>query len=215
MKTLALSKMVSASAVLVASGVALLFGYQLVRGGIVEDVYRDRLREVSGEYRALRAQYNEAVRRTAVTELLVEDGRLSVRVRSAAGVERVIETPYDPSGEIYVDYVVLDGRVWMRRVFDAQTAPSRGVLIDPALSTIDWDDESARFGKTVYRSLGEGRWVITVSGDGSLGIGPGGEAAAELGSAPEIGEFEEMEKDLDEDVSGIGLGEVLRRLVGG
>ena len=56
MKTLAISKIVSASAVLVASGVAMLFGYQLIRGDIVEDVYKDRLREVSGEFRALRAQ---------------------------------------------------------------------------------------------------------------------------------------------------------------
>lgn len=215
MKTVAISKIISASAVIVASGVALLFGYQLVRGGIVEDVYKDRLREVSGEFRALRAQYNEAVKRTAVTELVVEDQSLSVRVRSAAGVERVIETPYDPSGEIYVDYVVLDGRVWMRRVFDAKTAPSEGTLIDPALSEIDWEREGARFGKTVYRSLGEGRWVISVSGDGSLGIGPGGPEPIELGSAPEVGEFEEMEQDLDDEVSGIGLGEVFRRLVGG
>ncbi len=215
MKTLALSKIVSASAVLVASGVAMLFGYQLIRGDIVEDVYRDRLREVSGEFRALRAQYNEAVKRTAITELVVEGGRLSVRVRSAAGVERVIDTPYDPRGEIYVDYVVLDGRVWMRRVFDAKTAPNQGTLIDPALSEIDWDRDGAKFGKTVYRSLGEGRWVISVSGDGSLGIGPGGEAPVELGSAPEIGEFEEMERDLEDEVSGVGLGEVFRRLVGG
>ncbi|MFI4898105.1 MAG: hypothetical protein ACIARR_09785 [Phycisphaerales bacterium JB059] len=215
MKTLALSKIVSASAVLVASGVAMLFGYQLIRGDIVEDVYKDRLREVSGEFRALRAQYNEAVKRTAITELVVEDGELSVRVRSAAGVERVIETPYDPSGEIYVDYVVLDGRVWMRRVFDARTPPVEGVVIDPALSEIDWTDENAKFGKTVYRSLGEGRWVISVSGDGSLGIGPGGPEPVELGSAPEIGEFEELERDLEDEVTGIGLGEVFKRLVGG
>jgi len=215
MKALALSKIISASAVLVASGVALLFGYQLVRGGIVEDVYKDRLREVSGEYRALRSQYNEAVRRTAVTELVVESGELSVRVRSAAGVERVIETPYDPAGEIYVDYVVLDGRVWMRRVFDSNTPPSQGTLIDPALSEIDWDDENASYGKTVYRSLAEGRWVISVSGDGSLGIGPGGEAPTELGSPPEIGKYDEIEQDLEENVSGIGLSEVFKRLVGG
>lgn len=215
MKTVAISRIVSASAVIVASGVATLFGYQLIRGGIVEDVYKDRLREVSGEFRALRAQYNEAVKRTAVTELVVEDGELSVRVRTAAGVERVIETPYDPSGEIYVDYVVLDGRVWMRRVFDAKTPPSEGVLIDPALSEIDWDAQGARFGKTVYRSLGEGRWVISVSGDGSLGIAPGGPEPVELGSAPEIGEFEEIERDLEDEVSGIGLGEVFKRLIGG
>lgn len=215
MKSLAISRLASAGAIIVASGVAGLFGFQLVRANVVEDIYRDRLREVAGEYQELRSTYNEAVRRTAVTELLVEEKTLSVRVRSAAGVERVIETPYDPSGEIYVDYVVLDGRVWMRRVFDADTPPSRGILIDPELASVDWQREGARFGKAVYRSLDEGRWVISVSGDGSLGIVRGGPEPAPLGVAPQLGDYEEIRQDLEDEVSRIGVGEVFGRLFGG
>lgn len=215
MKSIGITRLATAGAIVVASGVAGLFGYQLLRANIVEDVYRDRLRELAGEYHQLRSTYNEAVKRTAVTELVVEGGGLSVRVRTAAGVERVIETPFDPSGEIYVDYVVLDGRVWMRRVFDAHTPPSRGVLVDPELASVDWEREGARFGKAVYRSLSEGRWVISVSGDGSLGIVKGGPEPAPLAAAPEVGEFEEMHEDLESRVSRIGAGEVFSRMFGG
>ncbi len=215
MKSIALTRLATSGAIIVASGVAGLFGYQLLRANIVEDVYRDRLEQLAGDYHDLRATYNEAVRRTAVTELVVQDNALAVRVRTAAGVERVIETPFDPSGEIYVDYVVLDGRVWMRRVFDANTPPSRGVLVDPELASVDWEREGARFGKAVYRSLSEGRWVISVSGDGSLGIVKGGPEPAPLASAPELGEFEEMHEDLESRVSRIGAGEVFSRMFGG
>ncbi len=215
MKDIGITRLASAGAIIVASGVAGLFGYQLLRANIVEDVYRDRLQELAGEYHGLRATYNEAVRRTAVTELVVVDNALSVRVRTATGVEREIRTPFDPSGEIYVDYVVLDGRVWMRRVFDAQTPPSKGILVDPELASVDWDRDGARFGKAVYRSLSEGRWVISVSGDGSLGIVRGGPEPATLSPAPELGEFAEMHEDLESRVSRIGAGEVFSRMFGG
>ncbi|MEZ6243943.1 MAG: hypothetical protein R3B57_12975 [Phycisphaerales bacterium] len=215
MKDIGVSRLATAGAIVVASGVAGLFGYQLLRANIVEDVYRDRLQELSGQYHDLRATYNEAVKRTAVTELVVQDSKLSVRVRTAAGVERVIDTPFDPTGEIYVDYVVLDGRVWMRRVFDANTPPSNGVLVDPELASVDWQRDGAKFGKAVYRSLSEGRWVISVSGDGSLGIVRGGPEPAPLSAAPEVGDYDEMHNDLESRVSRIGAGEVLSRMFGG
>ena len=111
------------SAALLVSGMAGVFGYRYLRADVEAEVYRDRLRALAEEYESLRGTYNEAVRRTAVTELLVHDGRLRVRVRSVAGVLREIETPFDPRQEVYVDYVVMDGRLWIRRVFDAWTPP--------------------------------------------------------------------------------------------
>ena len=87
-----------------------LEGYRLLRYGIEAEVYRARLEQVAADYEELRAQYNQAVLRTAVTELVVEDGRLSVAIRDVTGELLSFDTPFDPSQEIYVDYVVLDGR---------------------------------------------------------------------------------------------------------
>jgi hypothetical protein len=134
-----------------------LAGWQLLRTGLAADVYRERLAQAVGDYEALRGQYNQAVRRTAVTELVVEDGRLSVVVRDAAGNLQTTPTPFDPAREIYVDFVVVGGRLWIRRVFDDRTPPEQGVLIDPALAQIDWSDEQAAHGKAAYRALGPGR----------------------------------------------------------
>jgi len=122
-------------------------------------------------YDDLAERYDDAVRRTAVTELVVEeDGSLAVVIRDAAGELKRIETPFDPSAEIYVDYAVLDGRLWIRRVFDSYTPPGSAVVIDPVIGTIDWDQRPTGLGKAVYRSLTPGRWVITVTGNGSLGL---------------------------------------------
>jgi len=192
--------------VLAAAGVA---GYRFVRADLAAGVYRQRLQTLATDYERLRGNYNQAIRRTAVTELDVEDGRLTVRVRSAAGVLEELPTPYDPNGEIYVDYVVLDGRLWIRRVFDSRTPPGEGLVIDPDIASIDWDDEDVQHGKAVYRRLGEGRWVVTVTGQGSLGLArlPDGEQA-ELIEAPEIREYAEEADEADQAVRGIGPREV-------
>ncbi len=193
-------------------------GYKAMRADVVASVYKQRLGEFAGEYETLRAQYNEAVRRTAVTELVVHDGTLCVRVRSVEGVIRTIDTPFDPRGEIYCDYVVRDGRVWIRRVFDHNTPPSRGVLIDPALAEVDWAaadpaDEQA-VGKAVYRSLDEGRWVVTVTGDGSLGLRRVGDATGSVSDdlalerAPAIKRYEQIEAQARAEAESIGWREV-------
>ncbi len=44
------------------------------------------------------------------------------------------------------------------------------MLIDPRLVSVDWDGSVDNYGKAAYRSLGEGRWVVDVTGDGSLGL---------------------------------------------
>ena len=190
-----------------------LAGYQLLRTGQAADVYRARLEETVQDYEVLRGQYNQAVRRTAVTELVVEDGKVSVAIRDAGGSIRTIETPFDPSREIYVDFVVLDGRLWIRRVFDDRTPPEQAVLIDPTLAEIDWSEAQAAYGKAAYRALGPGRWVVSVTGDGSLGLTRGQEGApAELAAPPAVREYEPIESALANALRDLGPAEVLRAL---
>jgi hypothetical protein len=200
------------AAVLLAS----FLGYRVAKNQIAGEIYLDRLKALTGEYEALRSLYNEAVRRTAVTELVVEGGKLSVRVAGPEGTERVVETPYDPRREVYVDYVVVQGRLWIRRVFDEQTAPEKGVVITPPLEGVDWSDPRFAVGKAVYRSLGEGRWVVTVTGDGSLGLARAPEGdPVRLAPAPEVRDYDTLRKQLAKELDEIDAGDVLREVVGG
>lgn len=213
-----ITRTVSASIMIAVAIGAAILGYHYIRAGAAADIYRTRLTELADEYEGLRTTYNEAVRKSAVTELAVEDGRLSVLVVTEAGVLRRVETPYDPGGEIYVDYIVRDSRLWIRRVFDADTPPSQGVVIDPDLGPILWGegDGQARMGKAVYRQLGEGRWVVSVTGSGSLGLVQVAETAAvDLEPTPEIADYATVTVQADRDVESIGMGEVFTRLVRG
>jgi hypothetical protein len=213
-----LHKMTRAITVTAFSLISLLVavvGYKYARSQIAADVYRDRLQSLVHDYSALRSDYNEAVKKTAVTELLVQDGSLCVSVRTADGKEEVINTPYDPKSEIYVDYVIVDGRLFIRRVFDEKTPPEKAKVIDPKLANIDWHAQGLKHGKAVYRSLEEGRWVVTVTGDGSLGIEKReGEDKIELTPAPPVRDYPQIEKEVDDKISEIGVGDVLGRLVG-
>jgi hypothetical protein len=130
-------------------------------------------------------------------------------------VVKSIPTPFDPSGEIYVDYVVLDGRLWVRRVFDAKTPPSQGVVIDPKLAEVTWDDQGATHGKAVYRQLGEGRWIVTVTGDGSLGLARSTlSEPTDLSATPAVRDYEPISEQAKAEADRIGPGDVMRRLVG-
>ncbi|MCB9868117.1 MAG: hypothetical protein H6816_15945, partial [Phycisphaerales bacterium] len=82
----------------------LLLGARWSYMRLAAEIYRDRLRQVAIENEQLRGSYNEAVRRTAVTELRVANGKLDVAIRTLDGEERIIPTPFDPRGEIYVDF---------------------------------------------------------------------------------------------------------------
>ncbi|GAB4193500.1 MAG: hypothetical protein Kow00105_07660 [Phycisphaeraceae bacterium] len=201
---------------LIVLGLAGYAGYQLTEANLRAEIYRDRLAELAGDYDRLLETYNQAVRRTAVTELVVEDGGLSVSIRNAEGEIRSIPTPFDPSGEIYVDYVVMDGRLWIRRVFDAHTPPSEGVVIDPELGEVNWQDQRAAHGKAVYRQLDEGRWVVSVTGDGSLGLTrtPLGEPP-QLADRPQIKDYEPILEQARAEADHIGPSDILRRLLGG
>ncbi len=187
-----------------------------MRAHLASEIYRDRLVELSREYEHLAEQYQEAVRKSAVTELRVFNGKLSVIIRTSEGVIRELETPFDPTGEIYVDYVVLNNRLWIRRVFDQQTSPSRGILIDPRFADVDWQERSEdEHGKAVYRRLSEGRWAVTITGSGALGlqrVSPN--AHIELVPAPEIRNFSELEENIRRETERIGPVEIVKRLVG-
>jgi hypothetical protein len=190
-------------------GLVGLAGYQLLRAGLAADVYRARLAQAAQDYEALRGQYNRAVRRTAVSELLVEEGRLAVRIRDAGGEIRRIETPFDPAREIYVDFVVLDGRLWIRRVFDDRTPPEQAVLVDPELAEIDWSAHPQDHGKAAYRALGPGRWVVTVTGDGALALARAGdEPPVPLAPPPPVRSYEPIESTLDDALRELSPGEL-------
>jgi len=187
--------------------------YRLVEASVAADVYRERLEQISADYERLRGDYNEAVRRTAVTELVVAEGRLSVVVRTATGELKSFDTPFDPSREIYVDYVVRDGRLWIRRIFDDRTPPGDGLSIDPRMIDVDWETVGEGFGKAAYRALGDGRWVVDVTGDGSLGLARRGpEEVVDLTPAPPVREFEPMGETIDTTLGSIRPREVFRAL---
>ncbi len=204
-------------AVVVIAIVAIALGVRLVGADARLYVYEEKLQELASEHEELREQYNAAVRETAITELQVSKaGGLSVRIRTIEGVQSIIETPYDPTGEVYIDYVVRDGRVWIRRIFDAKTPPAQAMVIDPEFAAINWDDGRTRLGKAVYRSLSEGRWVVTVTGDGSLGLAkaddPGDRAV--LATAPEVREYDQIEEQVDARVRDLTPGDIWRTLFG-
>jgi len=188
--------------------------YRLIRTDIIADVYRDRLAALGRDYESLRHHYNEAVKQTAVTELVVEKGRLSVIVRTIEGVRQTIETPFDPYSEIFVDYLVLDGRLWIRRVFDSQTPPDQGIVIDPHLQWVDWDAPGLAYGKAVYRRLEEGRWVVTMTGNGSLGlIKQTDKASTELAVPPPIQDYPPIEQEIADGIGRVGIADMLKKLI--
>jgi len=188
--------------------------FRLLEASLATDVYRERLAEMSTDYEVLREQYNQAVRRTAVTELLVEGETLKVVIRTAEGELQTLTSPFDPSREIYVDYVVLNGRLWIRRRFDDATAPEQGMVIDPRFIDVDWDSQGESHGKAAYRSLGPGRWVVDVTGDGSLGLTrrEGGEAS-DLAPPPEVRRYQPVEGIVDAQLGSIRPGEAFDALM--
>ncbi len=209
------SRLIWAGALGLCAGAAVMLGFRMTRADVEAEVYRERLQTLTLDYEALRAKFNEAVHRSAVTELLVKDGALSVRVRSPLGVVEETPTPFDPAGEIYVDYVLVDGRLWIRRVFDGSTPPNKGVVIDPKVETIDFSSPNVAHGKAIYRSLEEGRWIVTVTGSGALGLTKiSDDVQVELVEAPPVHEFEEVALEAEARMAGVGIVDVWQRLIG-
>jgi hypothetical protein len=108
----------------------------------------------------------------------------------------------------------MDGRLWIRRVYDDHTAPGDGQVIDPDVSDIDWSSEKVQYGKAVYKLLNDGRWVVSVTGDGSLGLAPKTEDGGKpLALAPPVQDFKEIEKKIDTEVGEITVMDVLTSLM--
>lgn len=209
-----ISKVLQTGALVLLGGAAGLMGYRFVRADLAAHVYRERLAGLAQDYEALRSTYNDAIRRAAVTELVVKDGKLAVRVVNDEGVVREIPTPYDPAREIFVDFIVVDQRLWIRRVFDARTPPTQAIVINPEFTDIDWDSPQTAYGKAVYRKLDEGRWVVSVSGDGSLSLGRA-EGPTRLSNAPKLKDYAQAEADAKASAEAIGLRDVWGWLTGG
>jgi hypothetical protein len=208
-----ISTWILTATLVVVLGVTTVAAYRVLESQIAGDIYRERLAELELDYSLLRRQYNQVVRKTAVTELWVQDGLLSVTVRTADGATQTLPTPFDPAKEIYVDYVVLDGRLWIRRVFDQATPPDAGMLIDPKLSDVDWEADGASMGKAAYRELDEGRWVVTVTGDGSLGLAPSSEdETRELSAPPIIRDYAPVNEQVEAALRELGAAEIARTL---
>lgn len=215
-KLAAVSGIVTGAAALGAVAVLAVVGLRLARSDAAERVYRQRLEAMATDYESLRGEYNKAVRRTAVTELVVKDGAVTALVRSAHGPIAEVPTLADPSKEVYVDFALVDGRVWIRRVFDSATRPQDATVIDPRLADVDWDGSNATVGQAVYRTLGEGRWVVRVSGDGALGLERvPDDAVISLSEAPPVRTFEEIQGEVDSRVEAVGWREALGAVLGG
>ncbi len=212
---LSIARLGVSAGIVVIGGIGALLGYRGVKSDVEAEIYKERLAEVVAEYEGLRETFNNVVRRTAVTELVVVGGEMTVRVRTAQGVVEEVETRLDPRSEVYVDFAVVDGRALIRRVFDEHTPPSSGVVIDGALEFIDWDTDPDGYGQAVYRSLGEGRWIVTVTGSGALGLKRVGDAdEVELVHAPGVRDFGEIERGVDAEVQQVGVVDVLKRVGG-
>jgi hypothetical protein len=183
-----------------------LGGYFWMRQEITSRIYREKLDELASQYSALAEQYNTAVRQSAITELEVTADSVAVLIRTVDGSIRRIPTPFSPKRELYVDYVVGNGRIWIRRVFDDSTPPENALVIDPVWETVDWQNDSLSYGKAIYRTLQPGIWAISVSGNGSLSLEKvQASQVARLQAGPEIRTYEEMKIALEAEVKQIGM----------
>lgn len=197
-------------------------GYRWARADVAASIYRDRLEAVARDYETLRTRYNDAVRKAAVTELVVNDGKVTLEVRlpdptgqTPGGVLTRLDTPVDPAREIFVDYAIVGGRLLIRRVFDSATPADKAMIIDPALASVDWDSPQASHGTAVYRRLTEGRWIVSVTGNGALGLSRSeiGEPVPLVGS-PDVKSYDQELAQADAKLGQIGWGDLWRKVTG-
>lgn len=206
---------VTAAAVLVTVGVIGFIGMRFARADAANEVYQSRLRDLSTEYESLRSHYNQAVRQTAITELVVKDRKVTVQVRTIEGTQETIETSCNADKEIYVDFALIEGRLWIRRVFDADTPPSRATLINPKLANVDWNADGALVGQAVYRQLDEGRWIVNAAGDGALALTKVDEdQLITLSPPPQINAYEEVQSQIDERLDKVSWRDMFAAVLG-
>lgn len=201
---------------LIALGIALTAGYQWAKASVAQDIYRDRLTSLQADYQQLAKQYNQAITPRPVTELLVEDQKVCVLVRKGNGELVRVPTPFNGwQNDVYVDYVLADGRLLIRRVFEIKNGQdtSKPVQVDSDLVEVQWGD-AVPFGKAIYRSkMQDGRWVVSVTGDGSLTLKRiGDDEPVELETQPKVNEYDPIDERADEAVQRIGVGDVWKYL---
>ena len=195
--------------------------YQYSKGHIAADIYRHRLAELNGRYHDLRSRYNEVVKRTAVTELAVRDGRLDVVFRTAEGVLKTVPTGLSAAEEVHVEYVARAGRLWIRRVYTLDRpgaggqANARVAVIDPSLADLPWKAEPNLQGLGVFRKdLAGGRWVVTTTGNAALALtkAPDGEPG-ELSPPPPVGTFDQIDQEVQDQLERVSFLDVVGALL--
>ena len=98
-------------------------------------------------------------------------------------------------------------------IIPALPCPANAQPIDPALRQVDWQAEGAVHGKAAYRALAEGRWIVTVTGDGSLGLARAeGAPPLPLVSAPPVRRYDRIEDEVGDAMRAFEPAEVLRTL---
>ena len=219
----------------IVSSLAIFGAYRLALSYAERDIIRERAleeiaaanrryNEIRERYIALGESYNEAVKKTAVTELIAyEDGSVCVAFISLDGTEEIRKTPFKLGSEVYVDFAVMDGRAFFRRVFDENTPPKEALVINPIDKSWSKTGETTK-GRAVYTRLEEpGRWTVTLSGNGSLDMAKKGlnEPPTPLMVPPTMKDYPVIETDapvLDENVEAklddIGPGDVFKALFG-
>jgi hypothetical protein len=218
-----ISQLLRLAGILTLAGLFAAAMYRHSRGDIAAGIYRQRLRQLSDSYDQLRGQYNEAVRKTAVTELVVGAGRLSVVIRTAEGVLRSIPTDLDPAKEVHVEYIARDGRLWIRRAYTLTDpdrtgrASAKVAMIDPSLADLPWRKDENLQGLSVFRKeLAAGRWVVTTTGNAALTLTKLAEgASAELSAPPPVRNYAEIEQEVERKLEELSLGEVLEHMLSG
>tara|TARA_R110002073_G_scaffold118918_1_gene258679 strand:- start:593710 stop:594363 length:654 start_codon:yes stop_codon:yes gene_type:complete len=202
-------------AIIAAVGLVSVVGMRFAKADAANEVYQSRLRDLSTNYESLAAQYNQAVRQTAITELVVKDRSITVQIRTIEGTAETIETSCDADKEIYVDFALIEGRLWIRRVFDADTPPSQATIINPKLANVDWNAEGALVGQAVYRQLDEGRWVVNAAGDGALALTKvPDDQVVNLSPPPTIKAYEEIQSQVDEELDKVTWRDVIATVLG-
>ncbi len=166
--------------------------WQWAKASITRDAYRARLGELEATHNQLVHDYNLAIQRTAVCEVRQEAGKLTILVRTADGQTEGIPVPFDPTHEIYFDFICLNGRLLMRRVYDDQTKPKDGTPIQSKLAKVDWSNHEDDRGLVLYRPLPEeGRYALKVSGNGALTLEKmSAQEISHLEHAPKLRRFE-------------------------
>ncbi len=192
--------------------------YRFTKSQVEAGLYKDKLTTLRADYETLRTDFNSAVKKTAVTELMVEkDGSVHVVFVNLDGSECTVATPFKMGSEIYVDFIAVDNRLMLRRVFDENTRPKEALVIDPQLQKVDWQSGKVQRGSAIYAQLNkEGRWVVSVTGNGSLEIvwRDAKDERKPLVAAPPVKEFPLIEKELDAKFDEIGVGDVFEALFG-